>query len=126
MEVGLMLISLVVAILGIYLANRMYLVRPDLAKRVADKLPGFYRLLSNKFNVDEAYDALFVIPLKTFSQVLWTRVDIIVVDGLVNGIAKTFQAFSGYFRNLQTGYAKTYLLSMLVGVLAITLFYTWR
>ena len=126
LELGLMLISLAVALLGIYLANRMYLVRPELAKRAADRLPGFYRLFVNKFYVDEMYDALFVAPLRMAAHVLWARVDVIIVDGLVNGIGGIFRNFSGYFRSLQTGYAKTYLLSMLIGVLAITLFYTWR
>jgi NADH-quinone oxidoreductase subunit L len=126
LEVVLMLISLAVAGCGIWLAHRMYVARPEMAKGVAARLPGLHKLLVNKYYVDEIYEGLFVIPLKTAATVLWRGVDVLLVDGLVNGVGETFRKGSGVFRRIQTGYAKTYLLSMVIGIVAITLFYTWR
>ena len=121
-----MLISLAVAVCGIWLAHRMYVARPEMAKTLAERVPGLYNLLVNKYYVDEFYDSLFVVPLKNVASILWKGVDVLLVDGLVNGLGQTFRQGSGVFRRLQTGYAKTYLLSMVIGIVAITLFYTWR
>ena len=121
-----MIVSLAVAVVGIFLAHRTYVGRPPLLQAAAERLPGLYRLLVNKYYVDELYDALFVVPLKTAAQTLWRGVDVLLVDGLVNGVGGMFRGVSDVSRRLQTGYAKTYLLSMVAGIVAITLFYTWR
>ncbi|MDP7386940.1 MAG: NADH-quinone oxidoreductase subunit L, partial [Nitrospinota bacterium] len=92
----------------------------------ADRFPELHRLLLNKFYVDELYDSLFVIPLRNAALTLWRGVDVLLVDGLVNGVGGAFRKLSGVVRAFQTGHAKTYLLSMVVGVVAIALFYTWR
>jgi NADH-quinone oxidoreductase subunit L len=126
LELVLMLISLAVAVCGIWLAHRMYVGRPELAKEVAKRFPALHTLLVNKYYVDELYEGLFVIPLKTAATVLWKGVDVLLVDGVVNGVGDAFRRMSGVIRGFQTGYAKTYLLSMVIGIVAITLFYTWR
>ncbi|MDP6482324.1 MAG: NADH-quinone oxidoreductase subunit L [Nitrospinota bacterium] len=126
LELGLMVVSLAVAGFGIFLAYRMHLARPESAKKAADRFPALHRLLLNKFYVDELYDSLFVIPLRNAALTLWRGVDVLLVDGLVNGVGGAFRKLSGVVRAFQTGHAKTYLLSMVVGVVAIALFYTWR
>ncbi len=126
LEVGLMAVSLAVAGFGIFLAHRMHLARPELAKMAADRFPALHRLLLNKFYVDELYDSLFVIPLRNTALALWRGVDILLVDGLVNGVGGAFRNLSGVVRALQTGHTKTYLLSMVAGIAAIALFYSWR
>ncbi len=133
-EILLMIVSLAVAVVGIFLAHRKYVTlahrtyvgRPPLLHRTAERFPRLNRLLVNKYYVDELYTALFVVPLKTAAQTLWRGVDVLLVDGLVNGVGGMFRRVSDVSRRLQTGYAKTYLLSMVAGIVAITLFYTWR
>jgi NADH-quinone oxidoreductase subunit L len=59
-EWGLMGLSLGVALAAIFVATWFYKSRPDVPERLAVSLAGPHRLLSNKYYVDEAYDALFV------------------------------------------------------------------
>ncbi|MFQ5912590.1 MAG: NADH-quinone oxidoreductase subunit L [Nitrospinota bacterium] len=125
-EVLLMIASLAIAVAGIAMAYRMYVTQPERANRAATRFAGLYRLFWNKFYVDELYDGLFVTPLRTAAALLWKGVDVVVVDGLVNGVGRVFRDSSQVFRKIQTGYAKTYLLSMVVGIVAIALFYVWR
>ena len=47
-----------------------------------------YKLVYNKYFVDEIYDAAVVKPTVTVSRaVLWKGVDVASIDGLVNGVA---------------------------------------
>ena len=55
--------------------------------RWREQFGGVYRLLLNKYYVDELYDAAIVQPIKLLSTgVLWKGVDAGVIDGAVNGV----------------------------------------
>ena len=56
-------ISVGAAFLGFLLAWYLYHRRRDLPERVAVQLGGFYRIVLNKYYVDEIYAAMFVKPL---------------------------------------------------------------
>jgi len=60
LELGLMGISVVVAVLGIGVATWLYVSRPSLPSRVQAALPGPYAVLLNKYYVDELYNKVFV------------------------------------------------------------------
>ena len=58
-----------------------------LARSVAATFSGLYKLIYNKYFVDEIYDATVVNPLISGSRaVLWKGVDVGVIDGAVNGV----------------------------------------
>ena len=57
-----MLVSMGVAIVGIFLAYKMYIKQPELPDKVTKKVPGLYDLIYNKYYVDELYDATIVEP----------------------------------------------------------------
>jgi len=42
-----------------------------------------------------------------------------IIDGAVNGSAALFGGFSGRWRRWQTGYVRTYALTMLAGVVGV-------
>ena len=46
-----------------------------------------YRLVYNKYYVDELYEVLFVNSLKGLGTGLWKGFDEFIIDGTVNGIA---------------------------------------
>ena len=50
--------------------------------------PALHRAVYNKWYVDELYDFLFVNPCKALGNFLWKGFDVIVVDGIVDGVAK--------------------------------------
>jgi len=118
-EVAMMLISMVIAGLGILLAYRLYIKNPRLPDRLAERYKAPYELIANKYWVDEIYNFFFVGPLIRFSVFLWRIFDDILVDGTVNGVAAIVRGGSEIFKRLQTGYVQNYALSILVGVVFI-------
>jgi len=65
------------------------------------------------------YDALVVEPIRRGSLWLWRRFDEPVIDGSVNGIGALIRVGSLALRRVQTGYVMSYVLSFIVGVVAI-------
>jgi len=142
-EIGLMVFSVLVAIGGIALAYKFYVVSPEVSEQLAERWAGAHRLLTNKYYVDELYDATIVNPTFASGRGLWTfdrRVvdgavngtswvtvisawfsgytDKTVVDGLVNLVGWIVQEGSLLVRRLQTGLVQNYALLMLFGIFA--------
>src|SRR3972149_1409689 len=67
-EYILMIISLGVAIGGVLIARNIFLKRRDVAAELATRWNRFYRLLFNKYYVDEIYDAAIVNPIVKGSE----------------------------------------------------------
>ncbi|MCY4602329.1 MAG: NADH-quinone oxidoreductase subunit L [Acidobacteria bacterium] len=146
-EWALMALSVLLAVGAIWCARRNYVERPEEAERLAERLAGTHRLLTNKYYVDELYDATFVRGSMSSARGLW-RFDGGVVDGAVNGAGWTTRASAtishvldkyvvdglvnlvGWicregsygFRRVQTGLIQNYAFATLVGVFA---FVTW-
>ncbi|MEK6737389.1 MAG: NADH-quinone oxidoreductase subunit L, partial [Planctomycetota bacterium] len=97
-----MVVSTGIAIAGIYLAYLMYIKRPELPKKLAERFGLIYKLLLNKYYIDEIYDALFVNPIKKISLLLWKRVDAQLIDGTVNGVAGFVRGVGSVLRLSQT------------------------
>jgi NADH-quinone oxidoreductase subunit L len=136
-------LSIVAAVAGIFIASRIYL-------KVWEG--PVYRLLLNKWYVDEIYDFLFVNGmakgggellgafdrnvidggvngagwLGRFSSTVSIWWDTWIVDGLVRLTAFTVK-LSGYpVRLLQTGFVQSYALVFVIGVLAMFGYYALR
>jgi NADH-quinone oxidoreductase subunit L len=127
LELTLMAVSSGIAIAGIALAAFIWLKRRELADRMARSFGGIYRLLLNKYYVDEIYDAAIVNPIKVGStEGLWRGFDVKVIDGAVNGAATIVGGGSWALRRVQTGSVRTYAGSVIVGVVLILGYYLWR
>ncbi len=127
LELMLMGFSTLIAFVGVGLAWFIWLRRPEIADRMAASMPGLYRLLLNKYYVDEAYDATIVQPIRIVSEEgLWRGVDARVIDGMVNGSGQVVGGMSAVLRLLQSGSVKAYAASTLLGVVAILAYYVWR
>ena len=126
-EMTLMLVSGAVATLGIGLAVLLFLKRRELADAMATRCAGAHRLLTNKYYVDEVYDAAVVRPVRVISEEgLWRGVDVRLIDGAVNGVATIVASGAASLRRLQTGSVRTYAGSLLVGVVVILGYCFWR
>jgi NADH-quinone oxidoreductase subunit L len=126
-ELTLIGVSTAIAVLGIFIAWRIWVKRRVIADRFAETYPGLYRLLLNKYYVDELYDAAVVQPIKVAStEGLWRNFDVRLVDGAVNGVAAIVAASASTLRRLQTGSVRTYAGSLFVGVVVILGYYLWR
>ncbi len=127
LELSLMVVSSIVAIVGIGLAAFIWLKRREIADKAAATFPGLYRLLLNKYYVDEVYDAAIVQPIRIVSQEgLWRGVDVHVIDGAVNGVATIVDGWSSLLRRLQSGSVRAYAGSLFIGVVLILGYYLWR
>ena len=105
---------------GFVLATLMYLVRPSLADRMQQRLPGLHRLLENKFYFDELYQKLFVSKTIDIGNGLWKRADAGLIDGwLVNGSARLVSSIAARVRVWQSGYLFHYAFAMIIGLIGI-------
>jgi len=120
LEYMLMGSSIVIAIAGIMFARNLYSTGVQRAQALAQKFSAVYKLLWNKWYVDELYQFAFVSSIYSVSKdFLWKIVDVVVIDGIVNGSARAVGASAGYLRKLQTGIAQNYALLMMVGIVIL-------
>ncbi len=87
MVILLMSIAIIIALLGWGLAHFLYAVSPATSEGWAERFSGAYRILLNKYYVDELYDLIFVEPLKHLGAILdWF--DRTVIDGIVRAVGR--------------------------------------
>ncbi len=105
----LMAISVTAGLIGIGLAYFLYVVKPGMADSIAAAFGGLYKLVYNKYFVDEIYDAAVVQPLVGGSRaVLWKGVDVAIVDGTVNGVASMARGVGSGLKLIQSGNIRSY------------------
>lgn len=148
-EYMLMLASVIVGLAGIAVAWQMYIRNTSLPGRIAANCGALYRLVYNKYYVDEIYDAVFVNRTKDLANTLsafdagvidgagvngvgfLTRLisrismwwDTWIVDGSVRVSSRLVWVLSFPVRLLQTGLLQSYLLVMVVGILGLFGYY---
>lgn len=119
-ELGLAAVSVLVALLGLFIAYVLYSKKPGTAASYAQKFPALYRLVENKFYIDEIYQALIVTPLLIFSRlILGTLVD----GGLVNGsgfaAGASARGLGALTRRIQSGNIRSYAGWLALGAAAV-------
>jgi len=119
---GLAAVSVAAGVVGIVIGISMYVRhRPDPAAVMRAAGP-VYRLLVNKYYVDELYDRKFVDATRGLFGVLWAF-DVHVIDGIANGIGRIAAAGGGGARRLQTGVVGNYALTVVIGLLVVLVAY---
>src|SRR5512139_1425697 len=126
LELLMMVVSVVIALIGIGMAYLFYVKNPALPKRAAEKWKGLYKLVYNKYYVDELYEILFINSLKNLGTGLWNGFDEFVIDGTINGIAYFIGLLSGVMRKMQTGLVQNYAFSMILGGIVLAAYYIVR
>ena len=126
-ELMLMALSSGIALAGIGIAWYFWLRNRSAADRMAQSFGGVYRLLLDKYRIDELYDTVFVQPIKLLSTAgLWRGVDAGLIDGTVNGVGLAVRGWSAVLRRMQTGSVRAYAMSIFVGALSVLGYYLWR
>lgn len=116
----LMALSVVVALVGIFIAYMLYIKKPSLPKKFVEKFPTVYDVVNNKYYYDDWNNYLVVQPLKRAStNFLWGFFDTKIIDGAVNGSAWLARNIGGLLRKLQSGYVFNYALFIVVGLVFI-------
>jgi NADH:ubiquinone oxidoreductase subunit 5 (subunit L)/multisubunit Na+/H+ antiporter MnhA subunit len=150
-EWALMIVSVLIAATGIFLAWRFYQrdAQWSAPKRIAATAPWLHRLLENKYYVDEFYNATVIGGTLLLCRVLWwidaniidgivnlTRhitvvalghgswlFDREVVDGAVNGVGASARGGSMILRRMQSGFVQNYALTMGGGIVLMAVVY---
>ncbi|MBA2610842.1 MAG: NADH-quinone oxidoreductase subunit L [Bacteroidetes bacterium] len=117
----LMGIAVLAAIATIYFAYIVYMQKKTLPLKENDKMPGFQKLVYNKYFVDEFYDAVIRKPLDVLSVAFHKFFDIQIIDGIVNGVGSAVKGIGSGVRLLQTGNIGFYVISMVIGIVFIVL-----
>jgi NADH-quinone oxidoreductase subunit L len=120
---ALVAISVAAGLAGIALAYWIYVARPGLAGRMAAALATPYRILLNKYYVDEIYAAAVVQPVVAGSQSwLWRGADVRLIDGFMNGIGSAARRAGMVLRRLQSGNIRSYAAWVLAGGVILIFF----
>jgi NADH-quinone oxidoreductase subunit L len=149
LEIGLMLVALAVAVLGILLARSIYRDREGIAERWARRFGPLYTMVRNYYWVDELYELVVLRPFYAACR-LSRAFDVHVVDGLVNGTRHVtvgasheshandrwivdglvnlaggvVSGASAALRRLQTGVVQSYAAAMVLGIFLLLVLYS--
>ena len=85
-----------------------------------------HRLLLNKYYVDEIYGAIIVRPVVYGSLFLWKFVDVVIIDGLLNGLAGLTRDISDALRYSQSGRLRGYATIFATGVVIVVAYFIYR
>ena len=126
LETPLVYVSVALALVGLLAAAFLFGGKAARAERLRRKFPVLHRVLSGKYFVDEAYDALIARPLFWISDRVFLRIgDRKILDGALNGLAALGQRTAGVLGKVQNGSLHWYALLVVVGIVA-SLALGWR
>jgi len=119
-EWGVMGLSTTLVMIGLGLSAFLYLRKTDLPEKIAKGFKPVYRMLFNKYYVDELYHYTIVNPtLWIANKVLVGITDAKIIEGIVNGVPGLIGKFSQQLRRVQTGLAQHYGIIMAAGAFFI-------
>ena len=117
----LMLVSIAIAVAGVWVAWRMYGDGQTEASdaSLSERFGGLYQTWKEKYNLDELYEGGVANPLVRFSDKGLAKFDMKFLDGIVNTTGGVVRLFGSVFRYIQTGVASSYALGLVIGVIII-------
>ena len=121
-EAWLEIVASAAGIGGIVLAYIFYVLAPGLPDTIVSIFGAPYRLIYDKYRVDELYDATIINPTIDGSRnLMWRVADARVIDGIANGTATVAQGLGGILRRLQSGYVRNYAAWVVAGAIVVIL-----
>ena len=121
-EISLMIASVLAVVIALGYAWVRYVKNAHVPVEDTEERPGLANLSYHKFYIDEIYDWLISKPLDALSVFFYKVVDLMAIDGLVNGLGKISIKSSKGLRLLQSGNVGFYIFMMVVGIIAILIF----
>ncbi len=126
LEFALMVLVFCGVLVSSVMAFVFYVLKPEQARQNAERMKGLYKLLYNKYWVDEIYLKFLIRPLVRLSRYLWVRVDIKVIDNMAHSLCDGVKSASEGIKALQTGNLQIYALYMLIGLVSSLFFLMTR
>ena len=119
-----LIIGAVIALAGIGIAYRVWIVAPGTSARLIARFGGLHRFLYNKWYFDELIAFTVVRPVQWlggFTESLLERG--VIAGGVTGGTLGVVRALSATVRRLQTGFLRYYAAAMLVGIFGMALYF---
>ncbi|UXI69738.1 NADH-quinone oxidoreductase subunit L [Tahibacter amnicola] len=108
------------ALAGFATATYVYLFNPSVAAKAAKVFAPLYRILQNKYGIDDLYFAVFARGGVKLGRGLWRGGDVAVIDnGMVNGSAALVARVAATVRRVQSGYLYHYAFAMILGLIVL-------
>ena len=102
-------------------AIALYRNGPEGGRKLADGAGGLYRLVLDKWRVDELYDLVFYRPLKRLADFCFSFGDRTIIEGLINDGPKGMYLVVSVISDIQTGLLRNYLKLIFLSVLVLLL-----
>ncbi|WP_448701734.1 NADH-quinone oxidoreductase subunit L [Mucilaginibacter sp. AW1-3] len=125
-EWALMGVSVVGALFALGWAYSKYISKGQLPVADTEERPAFTSLSYHKFYIDEIYDTIIRKPLDAISVFFYKVVDLLGIDGFVNGLGKGSMEASKDLRLLQSGNVGFYIFMMVIGIVALLVYNIFR
>lgn len=119
MEWLLMLLSLLAVGSSATLAYLFYVKDPEKPAEYVQKIKVAYKIILNKFYIDEIYQKFIVNPLILFSKKLWLNLDIKIIDQTTYKLSDFVKSAGEGARALQNGNLQQYAFYMVMGFLIL-------
>ena len=122
-NLGLTLLSVAIALGGFGLGYAVYMRHAISTEGLIQRYGALHRLLVNKYYLDNIYQWGINRVVLAFSGVVAWFDRVVVNDGGVNGTADTIRNAGFRIRYLESGLLYNYALAMVLGVVAVALFW---
>jgi NADH-quinone oxidoreductase subunit L len=119
MNWGLAGVSVIFGLAGIGLAYLIYVKQAISAENIVARFPGIYKLLKNKYYIDELYLWLIHNIMDGVVAKFLYWFDIYIVDGVVNGVAFITRGSAKALRKTSTGQLQTYAMVFFLAIVVI-------
>lgn len=122
---GFMTLPFWLALAGVVTAYVFYLVKPEIPAAIGRALAPVVKVLENKYYMDWINENILAAAARGLGRGLWKGGDMAVIDGVVNGSARTVGGVAGVVRVIQTGYLSWYALVMALGIFGLMTWQLW-
>lgn len=121
MEWSLMGVSVGLALIAAFVAYNFYVRKPEAIEALTKKISPVYKVVSQKYLVDEFYFGFIINPLVRISENVWAYIDVKFIDRCTYWAGDLIRGSGSFVRSLQNGNLQTYAMYIGVGlVLALT------
>jgi NADH-quinone oxidoreductase subunit L len=119
-----LLTGALIAIAGIFVAYRIWIVKPGTSTALLERFHAMYVFLTHKWYFDELIDLVVVRPVLWFGQLVTTVFEQTLIGGVITGgTVGVVRAGSAAVRRFQTGFLRYYAAAMIVCLSGVALYF---
>ena len=119
LEWGLMGTSTAIMVIMSLFAITLYKSGPKGGDSIAKSVGGLYRLILDKWRIDELYQAMIYEPLKKVGDVFFKVGDRAIIEGIINEGPRGIYLVTSVLSDIQSGLVRNYLKLVFVAMIAL-------